>query len=362
MLNPGFFADRQHPTRRFLGSISGVSIRWGAAVDESDPFYRKLAELVERIQAEFESDIEVFGVALGELEAFVNERESEETSTALTAAKIVMRREHEAEAWERAQRAVHTLRKNTTLPALIDSFLAEHWVGVLHAIAVGDDENDSEWAAANTAMHDLAWSVEAKKSPDERLKLISLLPGLLAQINRGLDRIDVGAAQRSAFFDALMRCHSAALRGDAPAAPAAAASRAGAPAEPAAVFSPPAEGDLLVTRSIDDGVEVEEVILVGASPAWRADDRAIFRQVGELKRGDWVEFRDDENNASRERLNWISPQRGILLFSNHRSAKAISIAPEALARQIRDGKATILREEAIFERALSGALESINAG
>ena len=96
-------------------------------------------------------------------------------------------------------------------------------------------------------------------------------------------------------------------------------------------------------------------------PIWRADEREIYRQVNELKRGDWVEFCDAEGNKNRERLNWISPQRGILLFSNHRSAKAISIAPEALVRQIRDGNATILLEEAIFERALSGALESISA-
>ena len=124
---------------------------------------------------------------------------------------------------------------------------------------------------------------------------------------------------------------------------------------------------MLVTRSTDNGVEVEEVILVGASPIWRADDREIFRLVSELKRGDWVEFHElegpdgDVASTNRERLNWISPQRGILLFSNHRSAKAISIAPEALARQIRDGRATFVRDEPIFERALSGALESMNA-
>ena len=77
-------------------------------------------------------------------------------------------------------------------------------------------------------------------------------------------------------------------------------------------------------------------------------------------RTDWVEFIED-GQTNRERLNWISPQRGILLFSNHRSAKAISITPDALARQIRGGKAAIIHEEAIFERALNGALESINA-
>ena len=35
-------------------------------------------------------------------------------------------------------------------------------------------------------MKNLAWSIEAKKSPEDRIKLISLLPGLLAQRNKGL--------------------------------------------------------------------------------------------------------------------------------------------------------------------------------
>ena len=359
MLDPGFFADRQHPARRLLSSISGISVRWGNSVDETDPLYNKLAELVERIQAEFENDVEVFGTALTELEAFVNEREGEEDTTALTAANIVIQREQEAEGWERAQRAIKTFREENTLPALLDSFLTELWVGVLQAIAAKDSNDESAWNAAKQLMADLAWSIEPKKAPADRLRLVSLLPQLLGQLNKGLDSINAEAAARSAFLDALMQLHSAALKGEAPIPEAAPAAETAAPAPSP---SPSEEGDLLVTRSIDNGVEVEEVILVGASPVWRADDREISRQVSDLRRGDWVEFRDEDGHTNRERLNWISPQRGILLFSNHRSSKAISIAPDALARQIRDGKATIVCEEQIFERALSGALESINAG
>ena len=359
MLDPGFFADRQHPARRLLSSISGISVRWGNSVDETDPLYNKLAELVERIQAEFENDVEVFGTALTELEAFVNEREGEEDTTALTAANIVIQREQEAEGWERAQRAIKTFREENTLPALLDSFLTELWVGVLQAIAAKDSNDESAWNAAKQLMADLAWSIEPKKAPADRLRLVSLLPQLLGQLNKGLDSINAEAAARSAFHEALMQLHSAALKGEAPIPEAAPAAETAAPAPSP---SPSEDGDLLVTRSIDNGVEVEEVILVGASPVWRADDREISRQVSDLRRGDWVEFRDEEGNTNRERLNWISPQRGILLFSNHRSSKAISIAPDALARQIRDGKAAIVCEEQIFERALSGALESINAG
>lgn len=361
MLNPSFFSDRQHPTRRFLGSVSGISIRWGSDVDETDPFYCKLSELVERIQAEFEEDVEVFGTALAELEAFVAENEDKEDSTALTAANIVIQHEQEADGWERAQQAVRTFRAAKPLPELINLFLQEHWVAVLKAIALNTESNGAEWLASIETMNDLAWSIEAKKLPDDRLKLISLLPGLLARLNKGLDSIDIAQSLRQDFFDALMKCHSAALKGEVltEKKPQAGVVPEQKPATPA--VTPPTEGELLVTRSVDNGIEVEEVMLVGASPVWRADDREISRQVNELKRGDWVEFHDEEGGSNRVRLHWISPQRGILLFSNHRSAKALSIAPEALARQIRDGKADIVHDEELFERALNGALESISA-
>ena len=206
-------------------------------------------------------------------------------------------------------------------------------------------------------MGDLAWSVEAKRGPDDRLRLVSLLPELLSGLNRGLDRTGTTHEARGGFFDALVKLHAAALRGEA--APTTDAPPP--PATPTTDWSSSNGGELLVTRSLDHGVEVEDVILVGAPPVWRADEREIQREVGALKRGDWVEFRDDQGHSTRERLNWISPQRGILLFSNHQAAKAISIAPEALVRQIRDGKAAIVHPEAIFERALSGALDSLTA-
>ena len=74
-----------------------------------------------------------------------------------------------------------------------------------------------------------------------------------------------------------------------------------------------------------------------------------------------MEFRQADGSTHRDRLTWISPQRGIFVFSNHRAAKAISISPEALARQLRDGIAVMVRNDPLFERALNGVLESLNA-
>ncbi len=358
MLNPSFFTDRQHPTRRFLGSISGISIRWGRAVDESDPFYQKLADLVERIQSEFEEDVEVFGTALAKLDAFVNENENTENRPTLAAAHLAMQHEQQAEALEQAERALRTFRAGKQIPELLNTFLETHWIRVLKNIALNNVIDGPEWQSGLETMRDLVWSVEAKKAPDDRLKLISLLPKLLSHINTGLDGIGTPTAQRQEFFDRLVKCHSAALKGEPLPQPAPATE----PKDTIPKIKPLTEGELQVKRSIDDGVEIEEVVLIGAPPVWRADEREIARQVEDLKRGDWVDFLDEKGDSNRVRLNWISPHRGIMVFSNNRSAKAISIDPEALARQIRNGKAEIVQQVEVFERALSGALESINAG
>ena len=214
MLNPGFFADRQHPTRRFLGSISGISIRWGNAVDENDLFYRKLAELVERIQNEFEEDIEVFGTVLAELEAFVEENENSENRPTQAAASLAMRQERQADALVQAERELQSFRTGQQIPALLDDFFDKQWMPVLQKIALTNKVGDVEWQAVTETMKDLAWSVEPKKAPSERLKLINLLPNLLSRINAGLDSIEAPAAKRQAFFDELVKYHSAALKGD----------------------------------------------------------------------------------------------------------------------------------------------------
>ena len=365
MLDQTFFANRSHPARRFLDEISGIALRWGGEIDQDDPFYQALAALIERIQNEFSGDVDIFAHALDELSGFVRANERSEESTTKIAADLAVRREREAEAWEKANTLVQeTVQK--PMPGIVADFFREQWVHVLQRIAGRQDEDPAAWQDAVRLMDDLAESVKAKKSSEERTALVRSLPALLSRVNRGLDMINGDRNLRRPFFDALVDLHTTALKSEAQAA-AAPTPPARAPAEKPALKPPPAasvstgEGDMIVTRSIANGVEVEEITLVGAKPAWRADDREVARQVAELKRGDWVEFEQEDGSASRERLTWTSPQRHLMVFSNHRAAKAISISPDALARKIREGQASIVSDESLFERAMSGVMGNLNA-
>jgi len=355
MLDHSFFANRQHPTRRFLDSITGVALHWGAGAAADDPFLARLESLVTRIQQEFETNIEIFGEAIAELERFVTENEAEQAATVEIAADAVIRREAGEIAVERARAALAPLLAKPQ-PQAVREFLAEHWMLVLREKALVADADSAGWHDTVEVAEQLVWSVDPKSDPEERARLIGLLPMLLARINAGLALTGIAADARGRFFDTLVGLHAAALKGGAAAA--AAEARA---AEPSAQEAPAGEGDLLVTRHVEDGITIEEVMLVGAPEQRRARDRDALDAVRTLKRGDWVDFIDAEGNIARERLNWVSPQKGILVFSNHRAAKAISISPEALARQIRNGAAVIVDSASPIDRALDGVARTLNA-
>jgi len=351
MLDHSFFASRQHPARRFLDSITGVALHWGVNAEADDPFVKRLELLVSRIQQEFETNIEIFGEAITELENFVTAHEAEEEATMEIAADATLRREAEEAAAERVQLALQPLLAKPQ-PEVVHAFIAEAWAAVLRKKALVADAESSVWLDTLEVAEQLIWSVAPKADQDERLRLISALPMLLARLNAGLSLIEIDANTRSAFFDALVELHAAAMKGATTTAP---------QAVPAAAPAALGDGDLLVMRRTEEGVVIEDIMLVGAAPMRRARDRAAMDQVQELKRGDWVDFIDAEGNVARERLNWVSPQKGILVFSNHRAAKAISISPEALARQIRDGAARIVESASVFDKALDGVMHSLNA-
>lgn len=347
MLDHSFFANRQHPARRFLDGIAGIALHWGAGAVADDPFHVRLGQAVARIQQEFETKVEIFGEVIAELEAFVTAHEAEEAETLGIAAEAAVRREAEEAAAERAQAALAPIVARPQ-PEVVRAFLVEHWSAVLRQKALGHDEGAPAWREAVEVAEQLVWSVAAKTNGDECMRLISALPMLLARISAGLDAGGIDVRARGLFFDALIGLHAAALRG-------------GAEISVADAPLPAGDGDLRVTRHVEDGIVIEDVALVGAPPMRRARDREALEQVRDLRRGDWVDFVDAGGNVARERLNWVSPQKGILVFSNHRAARAISISPEALARQIRDGTARVVAERSVIDRAIDGVMHTLSA-
>jgi hypothetical protein len=371
MLDKSFFSSRTHPARRLLDGISHASIGWSREVEQDDPLYRKISHIVERVQTGFERDVGIFSDLLADLDAFLAEREAQADGVAERSAELIERRENDEIAWVIAGEAV-SRRLSSEAPPAVRQFLLDHWQQVLKELYLRHGEEHHAFLDAIATMDELIWSVAPKANSEERKKLVGSLSGLLRAMNTGLDLIGLPQGQRNFFFDSLVSLHSNAVRAGLQSSVLSETidvSKAGGkdvaeqPIEPPAAERYPVspQGELFVTRISQDDVQIEEIALIGASPAAMANGDLYRERVAALKRGDWVEFRKGDGVAMRARLSWISPQRGVYLFTSPQSSCATSISPEALAHQFRNGMADIVADEPLFDRAVNGVLGSLHA-
>ena len=158
--------------------------------------------------------------------------------------------------------------------------------------------------------------------------------------------------QRDAFFGALVDCHAAAVK---------AGLRGMAIVPDAPPPPPPIEPVTIESEVIPAGdIQVEEIRL---KTSRGSQVRNVFTRTGiwtNLQRGTWVEFTRGANEIVRARLTWISPNKGVYLFTNPMAGSpALSVSPEALAEQMRVGDARVLGDAALVDRAVDSMIATL---
>jgi hypothetical protein len=283
MREADFFSDWQHPARRLLNSIAPLARLFGERGGDMSDLEREFTVGLDRVLDQLAPNGAAFAQFHSSLAHFAGN-------------SPVVADNGDGEAWQRAETVARAYLERP-LPPLARDFLAGYWIDVLQHAAQLHAADTPQWQDTVAVIDDLAWSLTPKESEEDRLQLIGLVPALLTRLNRGLDLIDVDRQDRRPFFDALIDVHASVLR-----------------------------------------------VELTPAPLPRREESAS-EQVGRLQRGDWVEFTHADGSVSRERLTWISPQRGILVFSNHQGQRAIQIAPDDLAELVRDNRAMLIFDQ-----------------
>ena len=364
MNDKAFFSDVRHPARALLDAVSKASVAVGRDIERDHPFYETVKGLVNRILGEFEKDPEIFAHLLPDMEAFLVAQESAATALAERSKQVAERQEASDLAQIRSEEAIEVALKDgmgDEVPSLVVEFLSRHWPVVLKNAILANGMGSAQWSVALQTLVDLLWSLQPKTASEDRQRMLTMLPGLLRRIGSCLDLGAVTPGERTPFLDALVQLHSAALKGVRKQTLRGAkhASKEAPPPVPKLPAAANPVPTTVVTRVFqEDGIEVESISIDGklkaAYPVRIAD-------LENIQRGDWVEFRDSGSGSGmvRARLSWISPHRGVMLFTNPDSSRAISITPEALALQFKQGKAVILDEEPLVERVMTKALDAL---
>lgn len=339
LLDRSFFARRQHPMRRLIDRISDVGADPDADLGRGSPMTEGLARVVDRIVAEFDADLSIFQRCLEEIEALARD-ESERRAAGLAAvAREAAMRETLAIAQDEARTELgRRLDKDT--PPFVREFLYRWWTQVL-ARQRADHEGESAVQAWEAAMHVadyLVWSVAPKQS-DEIVRLATVLPNLIRGMKDGLARVEIPDAERTAFFDELLRAHALEI---------AAAKKRSQSASAPAPAAASACGTPVSVRMQPDGTVRFEPRTEEAEgvPTVSASDQVLSA----MRRGQRIEI-EDEAGARVFKLAWISPARKLFILTRQ-PEESLTLQGAEFAFMLQRGQARIAPDDSTFDRAI----------
>ena len=356
LLDKSFFSSKSHPARRLLDLLAAAALGVEETGPREAPTLKFIESIVESVLAEFDTDLALFERLAEKVSAFIEEQKQVESSVVERSARLIEERERDEIALMLAEEEIsRRLAVRAWVPPPVREMIDETWARALARVQRAEGEGSPAWQALLLTMENLLWSVEPKATPEDRKRLITMLPGMIKSLQEGMQRGELADERRDAFLGLLVDCHAmavkAGLRGIA-ALPEAKAPELWRKPEIARAVVP--AGD----------VQVEEIRL--RAPKGAAPVRNVFTRTGiwtNLQRGTWVQFSRPDAAPMRARLTWISPNKGVYLFTNSFATNAaVSITPEALAEQMRLGEVRVIDDAPLVERAVDSMLADLRQG
>jgi len=376
MLDKGFFSSKTHPTRKLLDKLGSAAISRGDQLSQTDPLYKETERIVQRVLSDFESDVSIFETLIAELDGFLAKEEKQDEQNVERSAKVIHDRERLEIARLVAEDEVKQRIDSAPTITVVRNFLTTSWVHALTSAHANAGEEGETWKDWLKAMDELLWSVKPKMTADERKELVTRLPGLLKRLHAGMAAISMDLVEQKQFFADLVSCHTRAVKaglGGDVSHPEVKPELAWTMAEQRKVEETPTdtildavneanEESALIRKNVAEGdVQLEEVTLAKETLLNLDSDRAheLTQQMSSLKRGSWVDFKQEDGKYLRYKLSWVSPLKKVYLFTNVSNQKALSISPQAMEAQLRNGTALILEDTPLIDRAVENMLENL---
>lgn len=350
MRDKGFFAHKTHPARVLLNALADASVGWDESEGHEGGLYRKIADLVQHILDHYEDDNEIFSSALDELHAFLDAEIDQTLRRVDRSAQVV----HELELDEVAHRLAHdevaTRLIGSPLPATMRTNLHAWWEPWLASLYMISGKGGQAWTHALANLDDLLWSITPKITAEDRRRFLIMLPNLIVRMRADLAAMGRPAADRESFLAALVTCHADAVKGETRQEDSVEASPTGIDMAQDMMEHPviPAAQDFMPIPESTEPLP-EKPLLLLAETAEPTPQRA---GLAELKRGCWIEYRQEDGSTLRVRLFWVSPLKGLYLFSNRVGQQAISITAEGLEKKLVSGEVTLIDDKPLIERAV----------
>lgn len=331
-LDGAFFGNRQHPARRLINEMARAALGWVEPTHlERDPLYRRIENIVERILSEFGDDGQLFDELLDEFLAF---QEQERERARLVEERARQAAEGKAKVESAKARVDAELQQRVSgrrLPRVVHQLLDDAWSKVLFLSCLKADEDSSEWQRQLAVVDRLIVSVEPKATAEARRQLLTEIPVLLHELREGLNAILFNPFEMTKLFKLLeaehVRCLTTTATGEA------------------------LEGAPPVVAEASSGES--------STPAASDDLQEYLQQLEAIAIGSWFEFGQGRGGRVRGKLSARLGDGRRLIFVNRSGFKVMDCTPEELAVELRDGKAMMLDDGQLFDKALEAVITSL---
>lgn len=331
-----FFVD-SHPARRLVESVASASVACDPAKGRDDPLYRMIEQVVERVQQEYDQQMELFDAAATDLESFLAREALVDDDALSRAIADAARQENIQRSKELADNDVAMRIESGEVVGFVETFLETQWVRILGLAHSVRDSKPEVLQSAQKTMDDLIWSVKPKTSPEERKLLLSRLPSMLAMLNAWLNVVKWDGPDRVDFFSQLAERHASIVRTQ--------------------VELVPRYEFELALNAMERASERRLNKRATEQPAIPVDE--FVHLVDALESGDWLNFYNDDDVPSKCKLAWISLGRTRFIFAGRPAGQPFTMNFEELAQMFREGRAEVVKAEAVMDRALGAVLEEI---
>jgi len=411
LMNKGFFSDQRHPARRLMDVIAGAVRGWGP--DDEAALLEQIRDAVTHVLNGFDTDTEVFSAQIEKLEKILSAADRRARDNVSDLVRRLEQRDRKVVAETLVKDQIARRLPKQALPTPVQGFIDNVWRDLLTRLYIKAGDKAEVWQQALGTLDDLIWSVQPKTLPEERHRLMGMLPALLRRLPEGMALI--GKQQDwDPFLQVLMKLHMEAIRPPAqpqprsqsvsepqtgPEATATPTEQATAPdaidsgrafdseatADPArqtttGTIEPDAaliagltaglneakntdeHGDGAPTgetRDLGDGAGLrageQRIDLPGADPDDEPEDE-FMAAAKRIELGDWVEFSNIGPGSLTLRASWMSRLNGLILFADRQGRNAEILTLERIAKLLRKANARVLSRDPLTDRAVAKLL------
>ena len=369
-----FFSDHKHPARQFLDRVTDRSL---AFTDEEDKGYARflasIEDAVRAIDGSTAPKTVAFAEGLEALLAIWQKEDRVQIQLREEAARALL---HIEQRNLLAQRLIEQWMHRMTdqpVPLLVRSFLIGPWAQVVAESQLNCTNGSADPQGYLAIVDELIWSVQPAQARRNPVRLVELIPGVLATLRSGLQIISFPPRRIAEFFDELLACHESVLV------------EARLARERAGILDPSVDVGYTVTDDTARQDEQDEV--EGAMPSqapWLgeleaaeagyldaeavmpldpstldvsgADQQLARAAIEAINEGTWVELMVD-GQWTRLKLTWSSPHRTLLMFTSM-NGRAHSMSGRSMAKLLANGMIRIVSAGLIVDGALDAVAQT----